>query len=130
MIKKIFNYLEPLWTGEDGKISLRSTASIALLIDFISNLSHSVYKWDAGRSLEGLSLVLGIEGGLIASLLGITAWSNMTAKKIDSISFSPSPITVENATTVVNSGSKVDTVNAKNVETVNSETTNIERINE
>lgn len=80
---KLFKYLEPLWTGNDGKISLRATGSIALIIDFISNLSHSIYKWDAGRSLEGLSLVLGIEAGLIAALLGLTAYANASAQKID-----------------------------------------------
>lgn len=84
MIKKIFKYLEPLWTGSDRRISLRSTASIFLIIDFVRNMSHAVYKWDDSRSLEGLSLILGIEAGLVVSLLGLTAWSNITYKKINS----------------------------------------------
>lgn len=82
MIKKIFKYIEPLWLGTDGKISLRSFAAMALIIDFISNLSHAIYKWDAGRSLEGLSLVLGIEAGLVVSLLGLTAWTNLSNRRI------------------------------------------------
>ena len=80
---KIFKYLEPLWTGRDGKISLRAVASIALIVDFISSMSHAVYKWDGSRSLEGLSLILAIEAGLIAGLLGLNAWSNVQHKKID-----------------------------------------------
>lgn len=82
-ISRFFNYIKSLWEGQDGKISLKSILAIAFSIDFIRNLSHAVYKWDAGRTLEGLSLVLGIEGGLVVSLLGITAWSNMTSKRID-----------------------------------------------
>lgn len=52
-------------------------------IDFVSNLSHSIYKWDSSKSMEGLSLVLGIEASLIVALLGITAWSNVASHKID-----------------------------------------------
>lgn len=111
-MKKVFKYLEPLWTGFDGKISLRATGAIAFIIDFISNLHHAIYKWDTQKSLEGLSLVLGIEAGLIAALLGITAWSNMISKKIDAVSATdvPTPVTVE-------------TLNVENVETVNTQNT-------
>lgn len=81
--KRAFRYLEPLWLGADGKISLKSSLAMMFSVDFVSNLSHSIYKWDASKSMEGLSLVLGIEAGLIVSLLGITAWSNVAAQKID-----------------------------------------------
>lgn len=76
-IKKIFKYLEPAWTGNDKKISLRSSLAIAFSIDFMKNLSHAIWKWDAGRSLEGLSLSLGIEAGLIVGLLGLTTYQNL-----------------------------------------------------
>lgn len=76
-MKKLFRYIEPLWTGTDGRFSLRATLAIAFSIDFISNLSHAIYKWDAGRTLEGLSFVLGIEAGLIVALLGLTTYQNM-----------------------------------------------------
>lgn len=101
-MKKVFKYIENLWLGSDGKPSLKSALAIAFSVDFIRNLSYAIYKWDAGRSLEGLSLVLGIEAGLIVSLLGITAWSNVSVKKIDSdASIPPSPIiTVQKAETV------------------------------
>lgn len=77
MLKKIFKYLEPLWTGNDGKISLRATLAILFAIDFVRNLSHAIYRWDAGRSLEGLSFSLGIEAGLIVGLLGLTTYQNL-----------------------------------------------------
>lgn len=82
MIKKFFRYIENFWIGADKKPSLRAALAIAFSIDFIHNLSHAIWKWDAGRSLEGLSLVLGIEAGLIVSLLGITAWNNVSSQKI------------------------------------------------
>ncbi len=83
-LKKIFNYFEPLWTGNDKKPSLRAILAIAFSIDFIRNLSHAIWKWDAGRSLEGLSLTLGIEAGLIVGLLGLTTYQNMqTFGKVD-----------------------------------------------
>jgi hypothetical protein len=77
-IKKIFKYFEPAWSGSDGKISLRAVLAIAFSVDFIRNLSHAIWKWDGGRSLEGLSLTLGIEAGLIVGLLGLTTYQNLS----------------------------------------------------
>lgn len=77
MLKRIFKYFEPAWTGADGKISLRAVLAIAFSIDFIRNLSYAVIKWGGDRSLEGLALVLGIEAGLIAALLTLTTYQNV-----------------------------------------------------
>lgn len=77
IFKKIFNYLEPAWTGNDKKISLRAILAIAFAIDFIRNLSHAIWRWDAGTSLEGVAMTLGIEAGLIVGLLGLTTYQNM-----------------------------------------------------
>ncbi len=77
-LRKVFKYVEPIWSGNDGKISLRSVLSIAFSIDFIRNISHAIYRWDAGRSLEGLSYVLGIEATLIVALLGLKTYQNLT----------------------------------------------------
>src|SRR5690349_244797 len=122
-MKKTFSYIEHLWTGVDGKPSLRAVLAIAFSIDFIRNLSHAIWKWDGGRSLEGLSMVLGIEAGLIVGLLGLTAWSNVSNKKIESDASIPT-ITVQKAENVTG-GTKVETVNAENVDTVNTNTTAI-----
>ena len=75
-IKKTFKYIEPAWTGDDGKFSLRSSLAIIFSINLMRNLTHAIYKWDAGRSLEGLALVLGIEAGLIAGLLALKVYQN------------------------------------------------------
>ena len=74
---RIFRYFEPAWTGKDRRISLRAVLAIAFSIDFIRNINYAIFKWDAGRSLEGLSLTLGIEAGLIVGLLGLTTYQNL-----------------------------------------------------
>lgn len=106
---RAFHYIESIWLGVDGRVSLRAVGAIALLIDFIRNTSHAIWKWDAGRSLEGLSLVLGIEAGLIVSLLGLTAWNNIANKKIESGDYGNTtntntnipPIKVENVESIL-----------------------------
>jgi len=126
-MRKIFGYIEPLWQGPDKRISLRSSLAIAFSVDFISNLSHAIYKWDGGRTLEGLSLVLGIEAGLIIALLGLTTYQNMAAQKIDSLVNNPTapPINIGSVENVNSSTTKADTVNVEKVNTVNTQSTNI-----
>lgn len=77
MFKRIFRYFEPAWTGNDGKVSLRALLAIAFSIDFIRNLNYAITKWSETKSLEGLSLTLGIEAGLIVGLLGLTTYQNL-----------------------------------------------------
>lgn len=132
VVGKVFRYLAPLWTGEDGKISGKNVAALCLVYNFIENLNYAVQKWDAGRSLEGLSLIMGIEAGLITALWGLTAWSNMTAKRIDTEALSPhptpsSPVIVQKAENVVSgptTNTKAETVNTENIDTVHTNTTN------
>lgn len=100
-MKRVFRYIEPIWLGGDNKMSIRAVLAMAFSIDFIFNLSFAIQKWGSDRSMEGLSLVLGIEAGLIVSLLGITALSNVAFKKIESgVGGSPS-INVENVEKVM-----------------------------
>lgn len=83
MFKKIFKYLEPAWTGDDGKFSLRSALAIVLSINLVLNVNHAIWRWDSQRSLEGLALVLGIEAGLIAGLLALKTYQNTMIKPPD-----------------------------------------------
>lgn len=78
-MRKIFRYFEPAWQGTDGKVSVRAILAIAFSVDFIRNLSHAVYKWEAGRSLDSLGMLLTIEAGLIVALLGLTTLQNTQA---------------------------------------------------
>lgn len=89
MIKKIFKYIENLWLGVDGKVSLRAVLAISFSIDFIRNFSYATTKWGEGRSLDSLATPLMIEAGLIAALLGIAAYSNISAQKIESQAANP-----------------------------------------
>lgn len=99
MLKKIFKYLEPMWLGNDNKISLRSVLAIAFSFDFMRNLTHAIWKWDAGRSLEGLSLTLGIEAGLIVALLGLKTYQNMSIPKDTSTTTITDGVTTAEVTT-------------------------------
>jgi hypothetical protein len=102
-IRTIFKYLEPMWLGADGKISLRAVLAMFFSWKLVDNLDYGVRKWAADRSLEGLNSLILVLAGLIAALLGIAAWSNMTAKKIDTDASMPntsSVITVQKAETV------------------------------
>lgn len=83
MFKKIFKYLEPAWTGDDNKFSVRSALAIILSINLVFNINHAIWRWDSQRSLEGLALVLGIEAGLIAGLLALKTYQNTMIKPTD-----------------------------------------------
>lgn len=85
ILKAIFNYFKPVWSGNDGRPSLRCLLAIAFSSDFIKNLSHCIFKWDAGRSLADLSMIMGIEAGLIVALLGLTTYQNMMFGKLGSV---------------------------------------------
>lgn len=82
-IASFFHYIENLWIGRDGKPSLRNSLAIALSINFMLNLSHAIYKWELGRSLSELAIVLGIESGLIIALLGLSTMQNIQEKKFE-----------------------------------------------
>lgn len=92
-MKKVIRYVEPLWTGNDGRMSLRSVASIGLLIDFIINVHNSasivvnvlklVYKDKTvdpalvaaiASNLTQIAMILGIEAALIAAMLALKAY--------------------------------------------------------
>lgn len=83
MFQKVFKYIEPAWTGNDGKFSLRSALAIFFSINLMVNVNHAVWKWDSGRSLEGLALILGIEASLIAGLLVLKTFHNPIIKSPD-----------------------------------------------
>lgn len=82
MFKRILKYLEPAWCGNDGKFSKRSALAIGFSMDFMRNLSFAVHKWDSGKSLSDLALLLSIEAGLIVALLGLKAYQNITFDKL------------------------------------------------
>ena len=85
-MKKIFNYFEPLWLGNDGNISIRRVLALAFSIDFIRNTSFAIFKWEVGKSYADVAMLLGIEAGLIAALLALTTYSgSLIQKKLDSV---------------------------------------------
>lgn len=82
-MKRLFRYFENLWVGKDRKPSLKAVLAIIFSINFLKITTYAVYRWEAGKSLSDLALVLGIEAGFIAALLGLTTYSNIQHQIID-----------------------------------------------
>ena len=98
-MKKFFRYIEPLWLGNDNRVSLRSIGAIALIIDLIRNI-HScasvvakllnlVYKdktidpalvSSISGNLAQIAMILGIEAALIAAMLALKTYQNNVFK--------------------------------------------------
>ena len=81
---KLFKYIEPLWLGSNGKISIRRILALAFSIDLIKNISHAIHYWEAGKSYAEVAMLLGLEAGLVAALLALTTYSqNLVSPKND-----------------------------------------------
>lgn len=79
-MKKFFKYIEPLWLGNDKKISLRGTLAIVFSIHFMIKISHVINRWDASKSIADAAMLLGLEAGLIAALLALKTYQNNILK--------------------------------------------------
>lgn len=75
-IVSIFKYIEPLWIGNNKKISIRRALALYLTIDFINNTHHAIHKWEVGKSYADVAMLLGIEAALVAGLLSLTTYSS------------------------------------------------------
>lgn len=114
IIVSFWKYWEPIWTGRDGRPSIRAMLAIFFSWKLIENLDYAVRKWEAGRDLGALGTLILALAGLIAALLGISAYQNVQTDRITADMQAPAPINVE----------KANTVNTDNIETVNTGTIN------
>lgn len=73
--EQLFKYIEPVWLGNNNKMSIRRVLALAFSVDFIRNTSHAIYKWEIGKSYSDVAMLLGIEAGLIAALLALTTYT-------------------------------------------------------
>jgi hypothetical protein len=92
-MKKVFRYIEPIWLDNKGNMSLRSSAAICLIIDFVINVHtaasmvtkvFSLINRDKtldsnliaamSGNLAQIAMILGIEAGLIAALLALKTY--------------------------------------------------------
>jgi hypothetical protein len=92
-LKKVFNYIEPLWLGKDNRISLRSAGAMALIVDFVINMHNSagivtkvlnLYMIDKSvdpaviaamsGNMAQIGFMLITEATLIAALLALRTW--------------------------------------------------------
>lgn len=85
IVTKFFNYIEPMWLGNDGKFSIRRFLALLFAIDLVKNFHHIVINWEAGKSYADAALLLGIEAGLIAALLSLTTYSSVVNKPSNTI---------------------------------------------
>lgn len=86
---KLFKYIEPIWLGSNGKVSIRRVLALAFSTDLIRNISHAIYKWEVGKSYAEVAMLLGLEAGLVAALLALTTYSqNVMKPKDDTTNYS------------------------------------------
>lgn len=82
-IYKCFHYLEPIWSGDDGKPSLKRVLAIAFSFHALYVINYAVRKWDGSKSLADLAMLIGIELGFTGALIGITQWGAFLNRKLD-----------------------------------------------
>ncbi len=81
---QVFLYVSNIWLGADGKPSIRAILALCFSWDIIRNTSFAIRKWETGKSYADVALLIGIEAGLVVSLLGLRAITNMVREKLKS----------------------------------------------
>lgn len=80
LVVTVFKYIEPMWLGNDNKLSIRKFLSLLFALDLVKNFHHIIINWEANKSYADAALLLGIEAGLIAALLSLTTYSSVVNK--------------------------------------------------
>lgn len=78
---KFFRYVEPMWLGNDGKLSIRRFLALAFSSNVMMNTHHIIKNWEANNSYADAALLLGVEAGLIAAFLSLTTYTNIVDSK-------------------------------------------------
>lgn len=78
---QFFKYIEPMWLGSDGKLSVRRFLALMFSFNLVLNTYHIIHHWEIGKSYSDAALLLGIEAGLIAALLSLTTYSSIHTPK-------------------------------------------------
>jgi hypothetical protein len=96
-LKKLFTYVENTWLGPDGKPSIKRTLAIVFSGHIIYSVSANINSYvrlldavyidskrydaamiaAAASSLSNLAMVIGIEAGLVAALLGLASYQQV-----------------------------------------------------
>jgi hypothetical protein len=111
ILKSIFKYIEPLWTGNDGKISVRSSLAIAFSINLMVSihkvvdiLYEGIKMLKAGKSLPAdtltalnggigqTTIIISAQGVVILTLLGLKAYQSMKEQKVEETTIQQPPI--------------------------------------
>lgn len=75
-MKKLINYLRPIWEGKDNKPSIRRIFAIAFLIGIIRMIERS-YTVDCEVNTEALMWLC----ATLTGLLGLTTFQNLSEFK-------------------------------------------------
>jgi hypothetical protein len=100
VMRKLFIYIENLWTGHDGKPSIRRILAIIFSIDLVCNFHQAggaVTKMlkllMSGKTLDPAvvtsissflsneAMIIGVEAALIAALLSLTTYQSLQLNK-------------------------------------------------
>ena len=73
-MKKIGSYIENIWIGDDKKPSLKRVLSIVFSL-------HIVHIVNTCKDMSNVALVIGVESGLIAALLGLASYQSVQYSK-------------------------------------------------
>lgn len=76
IITNAFKYIEPMWLGKNNEVSIRRVLALCFSLDFLRNISYIIHQWEIGKSLSEATMLLGLEVGLIVSLLALTTYSS------------------------------------------------------
>ena len=81
-IVKVFKYIEPVWLGNDNKLSIRRCLTLIFSFNLTYNISSTLGSKEHIQSYADVALLLGVEAGLIAALMSLTTYSAaLTTKK-------------------------------------------------
>ena len=80
---KVFKYIEPIWLGNNGEPSIRRVLSLAFSFNLIHNITETLANPKLIASYAEVSMLLGIEAGLIAALMSLTTYTAALASKKD-----------------------------------------------
>ena len=92
-MRVIFKYIEPIWLGSNGKLSIRRVLALLFSYNLVCNISTALADAKFAQSYADIAMLLGIEATLIAALMSLTTYSasiknkNIPASKLDTLLF-------------------------------------------
>lgn len=74
---KLFKYIEPIWLGTNGKLSIRRVLTLIFSFNLVWNITEVINNPKLNTTYSDIAVLLGIEAGLIAALMSLTTYSTV-----------------------------------------------------